>query len=61
LASQGGRERKEENKKYFHLIQTPVNIGWQGFLFAEYKTTPLDFHNNSFILAKGNFLLLREC
>jgi len=23
--------------------QTLVNISWQGFLFAEYKTTQLDF------------------
>jgi len=40
--------------------QIPVNKGWQGFLFAEYKTTPLEFKQNLLLISTGNFLLLRE-
>jgi hypothetical protein len=32
-----------ELKNIFLINQTPVNVGWQGFLFAEYKMTQFDF------------------
>jgi hypothetical protein len=37
----GGEKRKVKN--IFLITQTPVNIGWQGFLFAIYKSILLDF------------------
>ena len=40
----GGEKRKVKN--IFLITQTPVNIDWQGFSFANYKSILFDFHKN---------------
>jgi hypothetical protein len=40
LLPMGGEKGRAKN--IFPLNQIPVNIGWQGFSFANYKTILLD-------------------
>jgi len=42
------------------MNQTPINIEWQGVLFANYKLKPLDFLENYEHYSVSNFSLLRK-
>jgi hypothetical protein len=42
-------------EKLFFTTQTPVNISWQGFSFANYKLNPLDFQQKKLHYTTSNF------